>query len=110
MKVYLIRHAESENNTKPPEHRIEDPSITDRGHLQARCLADWLATIRYDHLITSPFRRTLQTTRHVVDRNPRPLCVWHHVFERGGCYSGHHDGNIVGRPGLSRKLIPAVVC
>ena len=29
MQLYLIRHAESENNAKPVHHRIEDPPITE---------------------------------------------------------------------------------
>ena len=31
MELYLIRHAQSQNNVKPEEHRVEDPPLTELG-------------------------------------------------------------------------------
>src|SRR6056297_822684 len=105
MKLYLIRHAESLNNARPVYERISDPPLTARGRLQAQGLADWLTKLQHDVLITSPFRRTLETTRAFLDQSPRRVHVWHQVFENGGCFEGHEPANHSGAPGLGRTDI-----
>jgi 2,3-bisphosphoglycerate-dependent phosphoglycerate mutase len=52
MQLYLIRHAESTNNAKPPRQRVEDPPITELGESQATHLAKWTSTTEIDTLIT----------------------------------------------------------
>jgi len=110
MQLYLIRHAESENNARPGHLRVEDPSITTIGKMQAGHLAEWTKTLSADFLITSPFLRTIQTTQAVAGMNPMPVSVWHNVFERGGCYRGFGDDAREGGPGLGvtkiRELLP----
>lgn len=103
MQLYLIRHAESENNAKPVYERVEDPPITAVGRLQATHLADWLKTMRFDELITSPVLRALQTTRHITEATGRHVHVWADVFEEGGIYAGHGPEAIKGSMGLSRS-------
>lgn len=106
MQLYLIRHAESENNARPRHARVEDPSITPVGRLQTDALARWLAMMPTDVMLTSPFRRTLQTCRQLLQSaSPRAVQVWHDVFESGGCYSGYDDIGCQGRPGLARAAI-----
>ncbi|WP_345688867.1 histidine phosphatase family protein [Novipirellula caenicola] len=105
MQLYLIRHAESENNAMPPYQRIEDPAITPRGRLQSEYLAKWTSTLAIDTLITSPFRRSIQTTRFIVDQSPQCVHVWHNVFERGGCFRGHGPDATEGGPGMGRESI-----
>ncbi|MEL6110628.1 MAG: histidine phosphatase family protein [Planctomycetota bacterium] len=102
MELYLIRHAESENNARPSYERVEDPPITAVGRLQAEQLASWLSTLRADALITSPFLRTLETVRPVLAKSDHSLRVWHNVFERGGCYRGWKASNFQGAMGLGR--------
>ncbi|NNE00032.1 MAG: histidine phosphatase family protein [Pirellulaceae bacterium] len=109
MQLYLIRHAESENNAKPAYQRVEDPPITAVGRLQAERLSLWTHTLKIDVLITSPFRRTLQTTRYILDAAPQTLQIWHDVFERGGCFRGHRPEDTRGAPGLGRSEIREVV-
>ena len=104
MHLYIIRHAQSANNAKPIHQRVEDPPITSVGQLQAKQLAAWAKTLRIDALITSPFRRTLQTTKHIVDIQPRSVEVWHDVYECGGCFRGYGD-NTSGGIGLGRTAI-----
>lgn len=105
MQLILIRHAESENNARPLHQRVEDPPITAVGRLQADYLAKWTRTTPIDTLITSPFLRTLQTTRAIVDAAPQTVHVWHDVFERGGCYRGFGPHARQGGPGLGRSDI-----
>jgi 2,3-bisphosphoglycerate-dependent phosphoglycerate mutase len=103
MQLYLIRHAESENNAGPPQHRVEDPPITPRGHQQAVHLADWTTTMEFDSLITSPVRRALQTTRYLVGSTKLHVHVWANVFEEGGIYRGYGPEATEGGPGLNRQ-------
>jgi 2,3-bisphosphoglycerate-dependent phosphoglycerate mutase len=110
MKLYLIRHAESENNARPAYERTEDPGLTPLGRLQANNLAKWLAHLPFDELVTSPFRRTLQTTKAILDAasetsRPVKLSVWHDVFERGGCFIGHGPKATQGGEGFNRDEI-----
>lgn len=105
MQLYLIRHAESANNAGPTYQRVEDPEITPVGRLQAGHLADWLATLTADAMITSPFLRTLQTAIPILKSTSHSLEIWHNVFERGGCYRGYDDTNLAGAMGMGRGQI-----
>lgn len=105
MELYLIRHAESANNARPTYQRVEDPEITAVGRLQAMHLAQWLASLKIDAFITSPFRRTLQTAAAVLDMTAHRLDVWHNVFERGGCFRGYDEATLAGAMGLGRADI-----
>lgn len=60
--IYLVRHAESKHNiSKDFSHR--DPPLTATGHLQASALADTFPDPgSIGIVVTSPLRRTLQTT------------------------------------------------
>lgn len=105
MRLYLIRHAESENNVRAEHERVEDPAITSRGVRQAEHLAAWLATHQFDVLLTSPFRRALETARPIVRRTCREVHVWCDIYEQGGCYRGWHEANYEGAAGLGREAI-----
>jgi 2,3-bisphosphoglycerate-dependent phosphoglycerate mutase len=105
MQLYLIRHAESENNARPLHQRVEDPAITAIGRMQAEHLAQWTRTIGIGTLISSPFLRTLQTTRAMVDVRPQRVHIWHDVYERGGCYRGFGPLAREGGAGLGRSAI-----
>lgn len=103
MQLYLIRHAESENNARPPHQRTEDPPLTAVGRLQAQHLSEWVKTLRVDTLICSPVRRSLETTRYITDATGLHVHVWADVFEEGGIYRGYGDEAIEGGPGLTRR-------
>lgn len=107
MQLYLIRHAESENNAKPIHRRVEDPALTAVGRLQAKHLGDWAKSLHIDVLISSPVRRALQTTRYISDAKHRHIHVWADCFEEGGIYSGHGPDAITGGPGLTRDEVIA---
>lgn len=110
VQLYLIRHAESENNAKPGYQRTEDPNITAIGRLQAQHLADWVKTLKFDVLITSPVRRALQTTRFIVDATKQHVHVWDSVFEQGGIYPGFGPEATKGGAGLSRSDVVKYAC
>lgn len=107
MQLYLIRHAQSQNNALPEEERVEDPGLTELGRQQAEHLAEWIPSLQLTRLITSPFRRTLLTTEPIRRATALVPEVRIDLHELGGCYAGHEFGNLVGRPGMTRREIEA---
>jgi 2,3-bisphosphoglycerate-dependent phosphoglycerate mutase len=125
MKLYLIRHAESANNARPPgEPRVVDPLLTERGLRQAEVLAEYLATgmdldttpgpndlyawhpYRFDRLYCSAMTRSMQTAIPVAKTMGVPVTVWVDVHEQGGMFLDHEDERgIVGYPGKTRAEI-----
>ena len=105
MQLYFIRHAQSENNSKPESERVEDPALTDLGHRQCTALSQWMASLKVDFLVTSGFLRTLQTTHSISQAIDKPINVWRDLHEVGGCYRGYLPGQEIGAPGLSHEAI-----
>ncbi len=80
MRIYLVRHAQSEWQVRPSEDW--DTALTPIGHEQARCLARWLATcpevgaglqLEVSSLSASPFRRAQQTAAYVAEALGLPI-------------------------------------
>ncbi len=105
MELYLIRHAQSLNNARPPQQRTEDAPLTDLGHRQASYLAAWIPSLNLTRLIVSPFLRTLQTAEHLRTSTSLAPEVWIDLHEQGGCVHGTTREVMVGRPGMSRSEI-----
>jgi 2,3-bisphosphoglycerate-dependent phosphoglycerate mutase len=105
MELYVIRHAQSANNALPEPQRVEDPGITQLGHRQAVALAGWMKAMEVERLITSPFRRTLETTEYIHRQIGVTPEVWVELHELGGCYAGYEPHQYEGRPGMGRSEI-----
>lgn len=82
----LIRHAQSEWNRHFGAWRIDaglpDPGLTDQGRLQASEAASRLAASGVGRIVTSPYRRTLETARILAERLGVPMTVDPMVRER----------------------------
>ncbi|MDP6469183.1 MAG: histidine phosphatase family protein [Pirellulaceae bacterium] len=105
MELYLIRHAQSQNNALPEEQRVEDPGLTELGNQQADCLGKWIPALRLTKVITSPFLRALETARRIQEATNLTPEVRTAIHEMGGCCSGYPEVGMVGRPGLNRAEI-----
>ena len=105
MDLYLIRHAQSLNNAQPPELRVPDPSLTELGHEQARRIAQHGAGLGLARLITSPFRRALETTEHIRLATGLVPEVRIPLHETGGCVSGIEPVSMIGCPGMTHSEI-----
>ncbi len=105
MELYLIRHAQSQNNARHDAIRSADPPLTDLGREQATCLAEWLPSVNLTRLVTSPFLRTLETTHRIQAATGLTPEVRIQLHEQGGCYSGHISSARIGQPGMTRKEI-----
>lgn len=115
MHIYLIRHAQSENNVMAADglHRRKvDPDLTELGYRQREALADYLANeeeyadqpFAISCLYTSAMHRSLLTTQPVsAALNLRPA-VWLDLHEKGGMFQ-RQNGRVDGFGGMSRSAI-----
>jgi 2,3-bisphosphoglycerate-dependent phosphoglycerate mutase len=105
MRLYLIRHCQSENNalwrrTGSGEGRSADPALTELGRQQAGYLARFVAGsanheqdtdldrhgLRLTHLYCSLMRRSIETGLYVARLTDLPLVAREDIHERGGIY------------------------
>ncbi len=114
MRLFLIRHGESENNrlyrdTKSSENRSEDPALTDNGHLQAETVAGFLARngaeFPLTHLYTSLMIRAVETGNAVARKLGIKLLAWTELHEWGGIFlEDAATGISTGLPGHPRRF------
>lgn len=115
MRVYLIRHAQSENNilTEDTLHlRKVDPDLTPLGYEQRELVAQFLATaseVREDrfgitHLYCSAMHRTLLTTQPIAKALDLQPEVWVDLHEKGGMFLREKDV-VTGYNGRTRSEI-----
>jgi len=123
MRVRVIRHAQSENNTlRTPgidnPARARDPSITDVGFVQVAALreffmelygtrsAQYLERKPAIEIYTSPMRRAMQTAAGLCDEMKMRARVLLDAHEHGGCFDGgRNGGSVVGRPGMTKREV-----
>lgn len=130
MQLYVIRHAQSENNalwtrSGADEGRVPDPALTDVGHDQAKRLADHLVELdaqgpfdgydpqnrrgfHFTHLYTSLMTRAVQTGLYLSQALDIPLQSWEEIHEWGGIFEKDVEtGERVGLPGPNRAYFAA---
>ncbi|MFL7840093.1 MAG: histidine phosphatase family protein [Candidatus Promineifilaceae bacterium] len=127
MRLYLIRHCESENNALwavqgSSDGRSEDPGLTAKGQKQAEVLGAYLAGARegssspfaggpmreglvITHLYCSLMQRAVQTGTAVSKALDLPLIAWPEIHERGGIYLNNpQTDEEEGLPGPNRAF------
>jgi probable phosphoglycerate mutase len=76
VRVFLIRHGESESNAGLPSATADSAPLTPRGRWQAQLVAGVIAEVPA-LIVTSPYRRARQTAEPAVSRFPAAACqVW----------------------------------
>lgn len=64
--IYFIRHGESiVNINREFSYKLVDKSLTEKGKLQASQLADYLKNVEFSYLISSPLKRTFETSQFI---------------------------------------------
>ena len=84
MKIFLIRHGESEANVA---HYINDDparpvNLTERGKAQAEAASDELRAVRFTHAYASEFPRAQQTAKILLRHHTCPLLIDARLNER----------------------------
>lgn len=130
MQLYLLRHAQSENNARweanPHEvHRYSDIPLTDLGREQARLTAEHLAQTNPNsrvnkfngdnrrgfgitHIYTSLMLRAVETAHIIAERLDMPVYGRTDLHEWGGVYETDERDEIrTGLPGSDRAFLAA---
>lgn len=66
MKIYLVRHGQTDANAKRIFQGWLDLPLNDTGRSQVQWVGDRLAQIQFDRIYTSPLQRALETTRIIT--------------------------------------------
>jgi 2,3-bisphosphoglycerate-dependent phosphoglycerate mutase len=127
MRLYLIRHCESENNfqmrqTGRKQDYNADPRLTPLGHEQAMILGSYLAGknleskdkekrrslqrrgFGFSHLFCSLMTRSIETGIYIANTKNIPLVALIDIHERGGLYFRNPDTDkLVDRPSLNHE-------
>lgn len=67
LKIYLIRHGETEYSRRGAYCGAIDPELTPEGHLMAKAFADAYRAIAWDGIYVSPMQRTIATAQPLCD-------------------------------------------
>jgi broad specificity phosphatase PhoE len=65
---YFIRHGESEGNAAGRFTGQTDSPLTERGRRQAQAIADELASVKFDRIVSSDLSRTRDTAEAIANR------------------------------------------
>lgn len=70
IRLYLVRHGETEDNNNKYLCGWSDVSINNKGRLQAKGLAEAIKGLDIDIIYTSTLKRTMETAEYIMmDRN-----------------------------------------
>jgi broad specificity phosphatase PhoE len=72
---YFVRHGESEANAAHRFAGQSDSPLTERGLQQAEAVAETLAAVRFDRIVTSDLSRTRDTAEVIARRQGIPVEV-----------------------------------
>ncbi len=82
MKIYLIRHGETDWNLQGRLQGREDIPLNKTGILQASACGEALKNIRFDSIQTSPLMRAKETARIIASWQQCPVVVNPELIER----------------------------
>ena len=66
MRIYVVRHGQSEANLKTAHAGWAQVPLTQKGHAQAEAVQHRLKELRFDKVIVSDLRRAIQTAQHAL--------------------------------------------
>jgi len=124
MELYFIRHGQSENNAnwQDPEYvENPDPELTDKGHEQAKILANYIKDnfiipepagwdiqnrhgFGITHIYTSLMVRAASTAAPIARATGAPFSAWVETHEKGGIFKHAADSSLEGLPGKPRSF------
>ena len=72
-RLMFVRHAEAEGNKTRRFHGWTDSGITEKGHLQAKRVAERLVSMDVDVIYSSSLKRTMQTASYISEALNLPV-------------------------------------
>ncbi|MBT3295826.1 MAG: histidine phosphatase family protein [Verrucomicrobia bacterium] len=81
MKVWIVRHAESQGNATGNYSTAVSDSLSEKGHTQAATLAQSLASQDFDRIIVSPLQRTMESVTPYLQMTQQRAELWPEITE-----------------------------
>lgn len=81
LELFIVRHAESMGNVGYKEKMVldiqqtNDAVLTEKGIVQAMAVGEFLSSVEFDEIYTSPLLRALQTTAEIAKRQPNKKAI-----------------------------------
>jgi broad specificity phosphatase PhoE len=95
-KLIIVRHAEAVGNAIREFHGWTDSSITERGHIQAKQVAERLKDVPIDVIYSSSLKRTMETAMYISKIKGLPIIKRDDLKEiNGGLWEGMTWTNLV---------------
>ncbi len=89
MKLYLVRHGETQYNVQRRSTGQVNPPLNKKGKREAQLLAELLEVVNFDMVYSSDLRRTMQTTREIMKYQTCPVRITKVLREQNyGLYDG----------------------
>ena len=79
--VYFVRHGQSIDNTLPVLHSKDSP-LSETGKQQAKDLAQRLATVNFEIIISSPLPRAKETASYISESSDKKVIYSDLFIER----------------------------
>ncbi len=96
VRLLLVRHGEVDANRELRYLGRSDPRLNPTGRLQAARLADTLAALRVDRVLTSPLRRARETAVLIADRAGRHVEIEPRLAEMSfGAWEGQTRAQVL---------------
>lgn len=76
--IYMVRHAESIYIHGEERSR----GLTEKGLEYARCVANVFSGMKVDAVVSSPYRRAIQTVQYVAEQKGLPIVEYENLRER----------------------------
>lgn len=99
MKLYIIRHGQTDWNKENIIQGSEDNLLNETGISQSDAAGNYLSEERFSALITSPLTRTKETGAHILSKNKRTskteILDQHHYVYKG--FSERDFGEVSGK-------------
>lgn len=88
-RIIFVRHAEAEGNLNRLFHGWTDSALTEKGHMQAQCVAKRLKQVNIDVIYSSSLKRTMQTAGYIAEAASLPIIRTDKLKEiNGGDWEG----------------------
>lgn len=94
-RLIIIRHAEAEGNFQRIFHGWTNSELTEKGHTQARLMAEKIKDLKFDIIYSSSMKRTLQTAEYIAEGRNLPIIRTDKLKEiNGGDWEGRYFKDI----------------
>ena len=92
MKIYVVRHGQTDYNIKKVFQGHIDIPLNETGEKQAQETASKFRNIEVDMILVSPLQRTLQTAKPISQITGVPITIEERLIERSfGDMEGHQN-------------------